>query len=179
MDAGWAAVIGALIAAGVSLVTLFLSRAEPRALKELKALNEVIEASPKSSDARAELEGRRDRVAQRYAAEPPSVEERSIPTMFIVGVGLSVVAFLVYLFATTEDLPRTAPTLVAFLVGTIGLSLIVLSLLLVVAMILGYAVPALFAVTRRKWSIWKASRDSADMPTADASSGGTAIPTGE
>lgn len=170
---------GAVIAAVVSLVTLLLSRAEPRALKELKALNEVIEASPKSSDARAALERRRDRVARRYAAEPPSVEERSIPTMFIVGVGLSLVAFLVYLFATTEDLPRTAPTLIAFLVGTIGFSLVVLSLLLLAAMILGYVVPALFAISRRKWSVWKARRDLADTAATDGPSGGTALPARE
>jgi hypothetical protein len=167
MDVGWAAVIGASIAAVVSVVTVFLSRAEPRALKELKALNEVIEASPKSSDARADLEGRRDRVAKRYAAEPASVEERSIPIMFMTGIGLSAVAFLVYLFAAAGNLPRNAPTLIALLLGTLGTSLVVLSLLLLAGMILGYVVPALYAIARRKWSKRRAHRvpDSDLTPT--------------
>lgn len=179
MNAGWAAVIGAVIAAVVSLVTLVLSRAEPRALKELKALNEVIEASPRSSDARADLERRRDHVAKRYAAEPASVEERSIPIMFIVGVGMSAVAFLIYLFASSNDLARTAPSLIAFLVGTLGLSLIVLSLLLLAGMILRYAIPALITVSRRKWSTWRARRNLNDITTKQVPSQEAALPTGD
>lgn len=150
MDAGWAAVIGALIAGGVSFSTVLLSRAEPRALKELKALNALIDGSPKSSDARAALEKRRNEIAEAYAAAPASVEERAVPIMFMGGLGLLAIAFVVYLLGTVDT--RTAPMLIAFLVGTLGFSLTVLSLVLGGAIVVGFATPFLFSKARQKWA---------------------------
>lgn len=126
MDAGWAAVIGASIAAVVSLVTVLMARAEPRVLKELKTLNEVITASPEKSAARVHLEARRDRIAKGYGENPLPTEAKLVAWSLIGGLVTLAIAAIAYTFVTipAEDLPTSGPLTAVGIVAVIGATLV-------------------------------------------------------
>lgn len=126
MDAGWAAVIGASIAAVVSLVTVLMARAEPRVLKELKTLNEVIKASPAKSSAREHLEARRDRIAKSYGENPLPTEAKLIAWSLIGGLVTLATAAIAYAFVTipAEDLPTSGPLMAVGIVAVLGATLV-------------------------------------------------------
>jgi hypothetical protein len=86
--------LSALAAAVVGLVGVLAPRNEPRAAKELLALDTILQRFP-AGDARESLEGRRTRVALKYGAQRDLLGVFSTAYLFVVG-GL-ILAFMAVL----------------------------------------------------------------------------------
>lgn len=126
MDDSLAAIIAAVISGAVAIAAAVIAsvsaRTEPRRLRELKALNDIIEKLDVGSPERAALERRRANVAiQASTAGYRSVDDQLL-TWGASGGTIAAVGFIFIVLQTQTLDPGITYTVVVILIATLGLS---------------------------------------------------------
>lgn len=141
-----------VVAAATTLVGVLMTRSEPRALKELSAINGVLKTMP-AGDTRDNLLRKRDQVAERYASRGQVGPEAV--GLIAFGIGAS---SLLIVGALTSFASGTLPQFAALLVVALE---IVLSLLGLVAICFG--IFALIWTSLHDVRVWIRDRKAARL----------------
>lgn len=139
-----------MIAAAVTLTTALWARSEPRQLKELKALNEVIKGLSDGTEhetARGKIIDRRDRLATR-------IGQRPVSPVFLAAVWLIVAGALGVMVALNLDAwtsTLTAKNAVETVAASFGIAFIIVGAMLMLTLLLELILGWIWGVLRWIW----------------------------